>query len=374
MSLEVVIEDIRNGIKTGRFSNEAAVSQGIVLRLLDTLSWPAYDTQIVCPEYSLGGRRVDYALCHPPGRPIAFIEVKQIGQSEGAERQLFEYAFHEGVPLAILTDGREWNFFLPAGQGDYGDRRVYKLDLIEREVSESATRLNRYLNYEAIKSGAASKNALEDYNNASRVKQMESTLPRAWESLLAEEDEILLELVADRVESLCGYKPNLDMVAHFLKKRGKVPEIAPSTNQLLKPPTYPPHPTRPRNSVGTGPVTIGFIFKGKEHSARNGKDVMVKIFELLAKRDATFLDRLDVVFHNQKLKNKKKTRRALAKNLEDLYDNKDMEWKTKYSERLSTGHWVGTNYGIREIEGFIQTACEVASLDYGKDLIVNLGD
>lgn len=94
MNLEKHIEEIRAGIKAGHFSNEASVSAGIVLRLLHALSWPAYDMQVICPEYSLDGRRVDFALCHPPGKPIAFVEVKQIGQSEGAERQLFEYAFH----------------------------------------------------------------------------------------------------------------------------------------------------------------------------------------------------------------------------------------------------------------------------------------
>jgi len=80
---------------------------------LHALGWPSYDTQIIIPEYSLEGRRVDFALCHTTGKPIAFIEVNQLGQSEGAERQLFEYAFHKGIPVAILTDGQEWNFFLP---------------------------------------------------------------------------------------------------------------------------------------------------------------------------------------------------------------------------------------------------------------------
>ncbi len=155
MSLEKHIGEIRAGIKAGRFTNEASVSQGVVLRLLDALSWPRYDTQIVCPEYSLEGRRVSYALCHPPGKPIAFIEVKQIGQSEGAERQLFEYAFQVGVPMAILTDGQEWNFFLPAEQGDYGERRVYKLDIVERDIPECVARLSRYLKYDAIVSGTA---------------------------------------------------------------------------------------------------------------------------------------------------------------------------------------------------------------------------
>jgi predicted type IV restriction endonuclease len=119
MSLSDEIDDIRAGIKAGRYGSEAAVSQGIVLRLLQALGWSTFDTHAVCPEFSLGGRRVDYALCHPTDKPVAFIEVKQIGQSGGAERQLFEYAFHVGVPLAILTDGQEWNFFLPGEQGDY---------------------------------------------------------------------------------------------------------------------------------------------------------------------------------------------------------------------------------------------------------------
>lgn len=139
MSLETDIEEIRNGIKAGRYSSEAAVSQGIVLRLLHALSWPPYNTQIIWPEFVLEGRRVDYALCHPPCKPIALVEVKQIGESEGAERQLFEYAFHAGIPLAILTSGQEWNFFLPAERGDYGERRVYKLDIVEREISECAS-------------------------------------------------------------------------------------------------------------------------------------------------------------------------------------------------------------------------------------------
>ncbi|MBP0633711.1 MULTISPECIES: hypothetical protein [unclassified Cupriavidus] len=62
MATEQDIEAIRAGIKAGRFPNEAAVSQGIVLRLLSTLGWVPYDTDIVWPEYSLGGQRVDYAL------------------------------------------------------------------------------------------------------------------------------------------------------------------------------------------------------------------------------------------------------------------------------------------------------------------------
>lgn len=74
------INDIRERIRAGLFTNEAAVSQGVVRRILDALSWPIYDTQVVFPEYPLERRRVDFALCHPPGKPLVFIEVKPVGQ------------------------------------------------------------------------------------------------------------------------------------------------------------------------------------------------------------------------------------------------------------------------------------------------------
>ena len=218
MGVEQEIEAIRLGIKAGRFSNEASVSQGIVLRLLHALGWPAYNTDAVWPEYSLSGRRVDFALCSLPSKPIAFIEVKQIGQSDGAERQLFEYAYHDGVPMAILTDGREWNFYLPGEQGAYDERRVYKLDIVDRNVKECAERLERYLLHSAVASGAAIQAARDDYRNVSKDRQMLAALPTEWRQIIMDEDEMLLEIVADRVESLCGLKPGPDMVAVFLKE------------------------------------------------------------------------------------------------------------------------------------------------------------
>ena len=104
--------------------------------------------------------------------------------SEGAERQLFEYAFHFGVPMAILTDGQEWSFFLPGEQGRYYERRVYKLDLLERDISEAEEKLERYLGYDNVCSGAALKAARSDYQNVERIRVIETNLPKAWIALL----------------------------------------------------------------------------------------------------------------------------------------------------------------------------------------------
>ena len=157
-----IVRQIQSRLKTGQFVNEAAVSQGAVLPILQALEWPIFDAQVVCPEYTIEGRRVDFALCHQPRRPEVFIEVKQVGQGEGADRQLFEYAFHAGVPLAILTTGQEWHFYLPAEQGTYQERRGYRLDLLEREPGESADRLIRYLSAERVAAGESLAAARED--------------------------------------------------------------------------------------------------------------------------------------------------------------------------------------------------------------------
>ena len=150
MTLKEHIKDIRNRLEKGEFPNEAAVCDDIVRRLVHELGWPRYQPQIVYPQYPVEGGKVDFALCHPPSEPCVFIEVKQVGNIEGAEEQLFRYAFRRGVPIAILTDGQKWRFFYPIGQGDYRERKVHELDLIEGDIEESVRHINRYLNYESI--------------------------------------------------------------------------------------------------------------------------------------------------------------------------------------------------------------------------------
>ena len=235
MTLKEHIDDIRDNLKKGLYTNEAAVSQSIVLRLLDVLSWPRFNPQVIIPEHSVEGRRVDFALCHPPSKPIVFIEVKQVGNIEGAERQLFEYAFHEGVPIAILTDGREWRFFHPTAQGDYRERKVHEMDLTEDDSEKNAERLSRYLNYESIRTGEAAKAIEEDYRNVSRQRQVAIRLPEAWSKLVEEADEFLLHAVAEKTESLCGYKPTNEQVLDFLKGLKRETEL--HVKEVPSPPT-----------------------------------------------------------------------------------------------------------------------------------------
>ena len=132
--------------------NEAQVSQGPVRSILHALGWDTFDVDCVIPEYTVGKRRVDYALKANPANTDIFLEIKAPGKADdAADLQLFEYAFHEGVPFAVLTDGRVWNFYLPSGQGNYQDRRLFKLDIVERGLAEAGETLHRYLDFERTK-------------------------------------------------------------------------------------------------------------------------------------------------------------------------------------------------------------------------------
>ena len=220
MALREHIDDIRFRLDRKQFANEQAVRLGIVDRLLTALEWPTYDPQIVSPEYPIDTGRADYALCHPAEQPRALIEVKRVGNIDGAEKQLFEYAFHKGIPILILTDGQKWRFFHPSGSGDYTERLVHEFDIVGDDSTEIASRLNRYLSYESIQTGKAMTTIAEDYQMIFRNREIVRRLPEAWDNLVSgksEDSEFLIEAVKSETQRLCGNRPTNEQIFSFLK-------------------------------------------------------------------------------------------------------------------------------------------------------------
>lgn len=223
--MKQVIQVIQNQIKEGLFTNEASVIRGIINPILQNLNWPINDVRIVRPEYTVGTQRVDIALFHN-NQPFIFVEAKKIGAADGAERQLFEYAFHSGVPILILTDGPTWHFFLTAGVGTYEQRKVNKLDLIEYEdLEQLCSKFDDYLNYPNVISGKAQKKLQKDYEDINREREIIRTLPNAWKKILDENDDLLFELIANKVEELCNYKPSKSSVFDYLSQNRAEPNI-----------------------------------------------------------------------------------------------------------------------------------------------------
>ena len=372
MSLDTTLADITVRLRENGFPNEQAISQGIVLRVLRELGWDTYDTAVVWPEYQTESGRADFALCHPPSKPAIFIEVKHVGRAEGAVQQALQYAFHCGVPFVVLTDGRNWSFYLPAEQGDYDERRVYKLDLYERSAGEAAETFRRYLTRQNVASGKALGAARTEYRNRNRRSQANAAIPEAWRELVHKRDGRLLEILTDAVESKVGFPPDVADVVEFLG-RAAAPKLAPESV------TVPPIPSpklRPaqaqdakltpeqlaeRRSAAAKKAAASrrttasqqLVIRGKKYQCSSAKDAMVIVLRTLADLDPSFLERC--AQHPAAAGRK---RRYIGRTPEELYPKRPDRHLDH--ERLPGGWLVATHLNNNLKRRIIDLAAETA--------------
>ncbi|MBM2825866.1 MAG: hypothetical protein HW402_1530 [Dehalococcoidales bacterium] len=224
---------------------------------------------------------------------------------------------------------------------------MYKIDLLERSTDEASERLKRYLSYKRTCSGEALKAARSDYQDAARDRIIKATLPNAWTTLLGEPDSLLLDLLAEKVEDLCGYKPALDTCGQFIENivdAGSVRPPPPNGGREVEP--------RPGGSGPHKPERFTLCFKGSKYEFGSARDVMVKVFQLLAREDSGFLERFAARKHGR-------TRRYLATENRELYPGRP-DLAEEYSVEIVPGWWMGTNYSRKNIRGIIELAREVA--------------
>ena len=347
MLLESTLDDIVTKLKEGRFPNEAAISTGIVLRVLSALDWQVHDTEEVWPEYNVGKGRVDFALCDPPSKPSVFIEVKQPGaaQAEGAIEQTLMYAFRTGVHYAVLTDGRTWNFYLPSEPGSYEDRCVLRLDLYERSSLDSRDALAHYLEHGRVASGEALEAARQEYRDRMSRDTARRTLPEAWSELVRKGNESLVRLLADAVEAQTKLRPiDADVLGFLqsLKSSGKVDNV--------QVPSDVAKPSEPEESDHKA-----IIVAGKRHKYKSSAEAMVTALTEFHKVDQSFLDRL---IERPGIKRKKRT--LVAKNAADIYPNSP-NLRNRVGQ-LPNGWIVCTNLSSAEIKKVIKIAADVSGL------------
>lgn len=368
MPLTETINDITGRLRQGAFPNEQAISMGVVLRVLHELGWNTWDPATVWPEYQTGSGRADFALCHPASKPAIFIEVKQPGRAEDGVRQALEYAFHAGVPFIVLTDGRTWSFYLPAEQGSYEDRRVYKLDLFERPPDQAADTLGHYLLHARVSNGEALEAARREYRSRARRDQAKTAIPAAWRELVTQGDELLIDLLADAVESKSGIRPEADDIAAFLSsltlppRIETIPTLRPGLPARAPEPAPPPRsPVRDTSSSRAGTLTL----RGVTKSYSTAMEALHIILTELARQDPSFLERLSrhPAIHGRK-------RSYVARSPEELYPGR--EHLREMHEQLPGGWLVATNINNVIKKNIILAAAECAGLTPGVDITLDL--
>lgn len=196
--------------------DEAATKQVVILRVLSLLGWDVYNIEEVEPEHPIAGTKVDYLLKHA-NRASVFIEAKRVGEPlEKHQEQLLQYSFKEGVNLAILTNGITWWFYLPLGAGSWEQRKFYSIDIYDQEPEEIVARLIDYLSKDNVASGKAIDNAQALYGTRKKEYEISETLPKAWHKMVTDPDTILMSLIADNTEKICGFRPDSLVVKNFI--------------------------------------------------------------------------------------------------------------------------------------------------------------
>ena len=154
-------------------ANEATLQQYVVLPILRALEWDDVNltSMEIIPEYQVESRRADYALhIKQDQNPVVLIECKRWNQPIARnEEQICFYAYSGNIPLAIITNGKLWRFYLSRWEASsLSDRIFCETDIEEREAAISY--LEKYLLKSNVASGEAEGNAkiaLEEKGKAS---------------------------------------------------------------------------------------------------------------------------------------------------------------------------------------------------------------
>ena len=355
MDFQSSIIEIISSIKQREFLNEAEVTNGIILRILNELNWNVYDTKKVKPQYRIDNRMIDFALCFPDNKPIIIIEVKGLGKAVNSDEQVLTYSFKCGIPIAILTDGQEWHFYLPAERGSLTERRFYKLDLLEREPEEIVKIFQGYLQYDSIKNGDAIKKAKSDYDKQYKNKEINISIPKAWEKLLQDKNKTLVTLISEKVADLCGYEPTEETVLKFLTNIGQGEQVIiedyKETNNNYELPVI-------AKTKASHHGFRGVIFNNETLEARNSIGTLEALLKLSITKFPNSLIKIET-------QTKGRSRSLISKQKSNLYIDR-LDLINDFSKQLPNNWWYGTNYSKREIAKFCKIVVESINREYGK--------
>ena len=281
-----------------RSLDESATKQSVVLRLLSLCGWNQFDLSEVAPEYTVGNRRVDYALM-PRSPNAVFIEVKRPSESlERHQQQLLEYCFQEGVKLVALTNGRTWWLYLPLQPGSWEQRRFLTIDLESQEPDIVEQRFMEYLSQVNVSSGRAVSDAEDLVQSQQRAEIASKAIVEAWNQIVETPDEILVDLISETTERICGFMPEPELVEQFLSRRVHALSSSPSPSaerprrlspaQKLPPTTAPVGPSsattirQPQPIDGKSSRPVSFTFLENLRRPNSWNDVLIQLCGLIS--------------------------------------------------------------------------------------------
>ena len=288
------VEDLKNRRMSLDSLDEASTRQAVVGKLLHLLGWDIFNVDEVIPEYPVGDTKIDYALKTGRYNDKLFIEVKRIREDLARhQEQLLGYCFKEGVNFAILTNGIVWWFYLPLRQSSWDERRFYAIDIVQQESKDVASKLIEFLSRDNIVNGNAIKSAELMYVSKDKDNVLNDTLPKAWDKMIAEGNNKLIELVGDVTEKLCGFKPDTGTIKRFLSgheyhlrttgvgiQSSKDP-ISQEAEQVKDSNIADSSTVEGQHTVKIKNAISSFHFTGSKYEVETWKGLLMKILEIM---------------------------------------------------------------------------------------------
>ncbi|MHC1588223.1 MAG: type I restriction endonuclease [Methermicoccaceae archaeon] len=351
--LSELVEEFKSDKQRLASFDEAATKQAIILRVLSLLGWSPYNIDEVFPEYTVGGKKVDYSLRINEVNKV-FIEVKRTGEElEKHQEQLLKYSFSQGVKLAVLTNGITWWFYLPYQEGDWEQRKFYTIEIYDQEAGDIASKFVDFLHKENVGSGKAIENAESVYKSKQRERLIGKTVPRAWDKLINEVDTGLVGLIAETTEKLCGYKPDDATIEKFLKSY--------SQKSVERMPVQPitRKPVQRRTSRGTEDYTnkkiSSFSFDGQRYEVRTWKEILVKVCEIMHAKHRNSFEQV-FALHGRE-------RPHFSKNPAELRAGEQIDGSNIYVETwMNANNMVSRSKKVLSLFGYPENALSVETL------------
>ena len=139
-NLLTVVENIQGRINRhgdALRQSEALTRYALIDPLLRELGWDTEDPDMVVPEYSSGGGRVDYAL-RSNGKPVIMLEAKKLDTPlNDAIGQGIQYCLVEGTGYFAVTDGRNWEIYETHKPVPIDEKRITLFDLKSTSAADA---------------------------------------------------------------------------------------------------------------------------------------------------------------------------------------------------------------------------------------------
>ena len=199
--------------------------------------------------------------------------------------------------MAVLTNGISWWFYLPREKANWQQRKFFAVDLTQQDEHDISSNLVALLSKSNVISGSAERTAHSLYRKGQEENAIRSYLPKAWNRLVKDADEGLIELVASATEKLSGVKPSNERVGLFISDNtaGLTLPTHDEDSKSIRISHAPPSNSRYQPTGYTGRRVSSFVLDGRTYEVESWKDMLVKVCEIEARRDPQKFEKVSLL-------------------------------------------------------------------------------